>query len=131
MRRTVAIAVIAIFFLASLCLLAGCGGSQTDQGKTTGAQTPKVILLTSPGCSTCELAKPVVHELEKEMAGKIEFEVLDTDKEPEKSARYGAQVVPTLLILDGDGKVVHTITGFSNADDYKKSIRAYLEELLS
>ncbi|MDP2182545.1 MAG: thioredoxin family protein [Actinomycetota bacterium] len=58
--------------------------------------------------------KPVVDRLEEKYAGKVEFRLVNVDTDPEGSAmmqKYGAQYVPTFVLLNVDGSVGDQIVG--------------------
>lgn len=58
--------------------------------------------------------KPVVDRLKKEYDGKVEFRLINVDNDAEGSAlmqQYGAQYVPTFVLLNADGSVGDQIVG--------------------
>lgn len=71
---------------------------------------------------------PVVHGLEKEYAGQIDFLYLNVAKSDTKDAQvaYGFQATPHFFFLTNDGTAIHDIQGVVPAD----SIRRLLERLL-
>lgn len=62
---------------------------------------------------SCLTAKPVVNGIEKDLEGRARVIRLDIGSELGKAAagRYGVSGVPTTLVLDGAGEVVHRSTG--------------------
>ena len=46
---------------------------------------------------------PIFEEVEKEYAGKVEFQVIDVDQDMATSSQYGVLSIPTYVILK-DGK---------------------------
>jgi thioredoxin-like negative regulator of GroEL len=57
---------------------------------------------------------PVVDRLERDYEGKVEFRLLDVDKDPEGDSlmqRFGAQYVPTFVFVNTDGSVAGQIVG--------------------
>lgn len=73
-------------------------------------------------CGPCRMQTPIVEELEKKLADKVDFKVVDVDQNPELSAKYEIAVVPT-LIIEVDGVIKHRIEGLTDG--------ATLESLLS
>lgn len=58
--------------------------------------------------------QPVVDRLEEKYAGKVEFRLVNVDTDPQGSAlmqKYGAQYVPTFVLLNADGSVGDQIVG--------------------
>jgi thiol-disulfide isomerase/thioredoxin len=62
---------------------------------------------------SCLTAKPVVNGIEQELEGTARVIRLDIASELGKSAagRYGVSSVPTTLVLDDTGEVVHRESG--------------------
>lgn len=56
-------------------------------------------------CGPCHVMEPVIEELEKELAGKVEIEKINVDENPKKASEYGVMSIPTYIILN-DGKEV-------------------------
>ncbi len=48
---------------------------------------------------------PVLAEIEKELAGKIEVEKINVDENQEKASKYGVMSIPT-YIIEKDGQEV-------------------------
>ncbi len=61
----------------------------------------------------CLTAKPIVDGIEKDLRGKAEVVRLNMLSRlgREIASRYGVPAVPTLVVLDGDGNVIHKRTG--------------------
>ncbi len=47
----------------------------------------------------CQMIKPVIEELSREMEGKVKFGKVDVDRNKEKAMEYGIMSIPTLLIF--------------------------------
>lgn len=61
-------------------------------------------------CHPCQVMKPVFAELEKELAGKAKFNVIDVDKNPTEAEKYGVLSIPTYIIMK-DGKEIDRFSG--------------------
>lgn len=72
----------------------------------------KLIDLKASWCSPCRLMEPIIHELEEEFKGKVEFEEIDVDEKPEIASKYGVLSIPT-YILEKDGQEVARKVGFT------------------
>jgi thioredoxin-like negative regulator of GroEL len=71
--------------------------------------------------------EPVVDRLKSEYAGKVEFRLLDADKEPDANAlmqKYGAQYVPTFVLLNSDGSVAKQFVGVVKEADLRAALDA-------
>lgn len=66
-------------------------------------------------CGPCVAMKPVLEELEKELAGKVEIKKIDVDEHQEEVSKYGVMSIPTYLILK-DGKEVDRFVGVTSKE---------------
>jgi thioredoxin 2 len=74
------------------------------------AKVPVVVDLWAPWCGPCRLVSPALEQLAHDLAGKIKLVKVNVDNSPRLSQRFGAQAIPTLLVLR-DGQVVARQTG--------------------
>jgi len=65
-------------------------------------------------CGPCRMQTPILEELEKKMGSAIEVKKIDVDLNMALAEKFGISVVPT-LIIEKDGKVVHTMEGVTDA----------------
>ncbi len=72
------------------------------------------------------MAKPVVDRIEEQLAGEAQVLRLDVLNEVGGEAidRYGIRGLPTLLVLDGCGRVVATYSGIPNAERVVEAVRS-------
>ncbi|MDR0813322.1 MAG: thioredoxin [Oscillospiraceae bacterium] len=61
-------------------------------------------------CGPCKAFSPIIEEIAGEYAGKITVGKVNTDDEPELSARYGIEAIPT-VVLFRDGAEVRRFVG--------------------
>lgn len=73
-------------------------------------------------CGPCRMQTPIIEELHKKMGDTVEIRKIDVDQHMELAEKFGIRVVPT-LIIEQDGKVLHSLEGVTNG--------ATLEKLLS
>lgn len=66
-------------------------------------------------CGPCVAMKPVLEELEKELAGKVEIKKIDVDEHQDEASKYGVMSIPTYLILK-DGKEVDRFVGVTSKE---------------
>ena len=60
---------------------------------------------------------PILDELKKEYAGKLEVEFIDVWKNPDAGKLYEIQMIPTQIFFDTSGKELFRHTGFYGKDD--------------
>lgn len=76
-------------------------------------------------CGPCKVMEPVLVELEKELAGKVEIKKIDVDKEGETASQYGVMSIPTYLILK-DGQEVDRFIGAQPKEPLLDKIQSHL-----
>ncbi len=75
-------------------------------------------------CGPCVAMKPVLEELEKELAGEVEIKKIDVDEKQDEASKYGVMSIPTYLILE-DGKEVGRFVGVTSKEVIKNKISKY------
>ncbi|MFD9224698.1 thioredoxin [Streptomyces sp. NPDC060064] len=78
------------------------------------ASLPVLVDLWAVWCGPCRMVSPALEQVAQELAGRIKLVKVDIDKNPQIAARFHAQAVPTLLILD-KGEVIARRTGAAPA----------------
>jgi thioredoxin 1 len=73
---------------------------------------PKLLDLGAGKCVPCKMMFPVLDELKKDYAGKLEVEFIDVWKNPDAAKPYGIEVIPTQIFFDASGKELFRHIGF-------------------
>lgn len=81
----------------------------------------KLLDFWASWCGPCQMMKPVMEELHKELDGKVEIEEIDVDKDQEKASKYGVMSIPTYIVLKDDKEVGRKI-GYTPKVDLLKLI---------
>jgi thioredoxin len=71
---------------------------------TFAGELPAIVDFYADWCGPCRLVGPVLEELSKEYAGKINIYKVDTDKEQELAAVFGIRSIPSILFVPKDGQ---------------------------
>ncbi len=89
---------------------------------------PVLVDFWAAWCAPCRLVAPVVEELAREYAGRLNVAKLDVDELPDLADRYQVQGIPTLAIF-ADGKLVKRIVGYVPKPELQRQIDAVLRTL--
>ncbi|MDY7011365.1 MAG: thioredoxin family protein [Planctomycetota bacterium] len=97
---------------------------QTDQTATNGARTtlpttplPRLVDIGAGKCIPCKMMAPILDDLKKEYAGRLQVDVFDTDKDPTVGEKYGIRIIPTQIFYDASGKELFRHEGFMSKED--------------
>lgn len=94
------------------------------------AAGPFLVDFSADWCPPCRMIEPVVAELGTTLAGRMTVGRLDTDSDPEISARYGVLGMPTLILFSG-GLPVDRLTGFSSAGHVRRWVAEALQSIIA
>ncbi|ADG05381.1 thioredoxin [Kyrpidia spormannii] len=86
---------------------------------------PVLVDFWAPWCGPCRMLAPVLDELEKEWAGKLEIYRLNVDDNPSTAGRFGIMSIPTLLLFK-NGQVVQQVIGYQNKARLSATLRPHL-----
>ena len=96
-----------------------------EKQKTLGEilSTEELVLVdfTATWCGPCKMMAPILDELKSAVGSKVLILKIDVDKNPQASAAYNIQGVPTLILFK-KGKIVWRQSGVIPANELKKLI---------
>lgn len=73
-------------------------------------------------CGPCQMLGPIIDEISDEYKDKIKVVKVDVDENQNLALQYNISSIPAVLIFD-QGKVVDTIIGFHQKQDYLKALK--------
>lgn len=81
---------------------------------TVATTLPVLVDLWAPWCGPCRMVTPLLEDLARQRAGHLKVVKVNVDDSPQIAARYQAQGIPTLLLLNG-GQLAARQTGALSA----------------
>lgn len=108
MKRTIAA-------LVATSALLSAAQAQAPAGKAL----PKLLDLGATQCIPCKMMAPILEEMKKEYAGRMEVEFIDVwqKENAEKAKKYGIESIPTQIFFDTAGKELWRHVGFISKED--------------
>ena len=74
------------------------------------SEKPVLIDFWAEWCGPCRAIGPVIDELSKEYAGKVNVGKVNVDENPQVSMNYGITSIPAILFIK-NGEVKDTVVG--------------------
>lgn len=97
----------------------------TDKAQLTATDKPVVVDFGATWCGPCQKFKPNFAAVAKKYADKANFVYVDVDKWQDLAAEFGAQSIPTVVIVKTDGKKV-TKTGYMTEEEFAAFVNSNL-----
>ncbi len=92
------------------------GSGDAAAGAATGP-LPRLVDLGAGKCIPCRHMAPILEELKKEYAGRMEVVFIDVWKNPDAGKAYGVEMIPTQIFYDANGTELFRHTGFFGKED--------------
>ena len=86
-------------------------------GAPAAATLPRLVDLGAGKCIPCKLMAPILDELKKTYAGKLEVQFIDVWVNPDEGSKYGIKMIPTQIFYDAAGKELFRHEGFFARED--------------
>lgn len=84
---------------------------------TPTAGIPRLVDIGADKCIPCKAMAPILVELRKEYAGRMEVEFVDVWKNPAAGDPYRISLIPTQVFFDEYGRELHRHEGFIGKAD--------------
>jgi thioredoxin 1 len=81
------------------------------------AGLPRLLDLGSTTCIPCKMMAPILEELKKEYAGRLQVEFVDVMANPDAATPYKISLIPTQIFFDAAGKERFRHEGFFSKED--------------
>lgn len=84
----------------------------------------KILDFWATWCGPCKFMEPIIEEIEKDLAGKVEFEKINVDEHQDIASEHQVMSIPTYIIIKDD-KEQERIIGATPKDNFLKVISKY------
>src|ERR1039457_343146 len=118
---------LAVTVVAAVALRQGKNGSEEAAAavavtsppveSSSRAAVPRLVDLGAGKCIPCKKMAPILEELKKEYAGRMEVVFIDAWKNPDAGKAYGVEMIPTQIFYDAGGTELFRHTGFFGKED--------------
>ena len=78
---------------------------------------PRLVDLGAGKCIPCKMMAPILEELKKTYAGKLDVQFIDVWVNPDEAPKYGIKIIPTQIFYDAAGKELFRHEGFFPKED--------------
>lgn len=95
------------------------------EGQVLKHDKPTLVDFWAEWCTPCRALTPIVEEVAKTYAGKIQVGKLNIDDHRQVPGRYRVSAVPTLLLFK-DGEVVEQLVGLVNKQKLSEIVDKHL-----
>lgn len=73
---------------------------------------PQLIDLGADKCIPCKMMAPILEELQRDYAGRLQVSFIDVWKDRDKATEYGVKMIPTQIFYDETGQELFRHAGF-------------------
>lgn len=88
---------------------------------------PTLVDFFATWCGPCKMQSPVLEQVKQEVGDDANVIKIDVDRNPELSALYRVQSVPTLMIFK-NGESVWRASGLHQRDQLVEKIREFVDK---
>jgi len=93
------------------------GATSNSSSSTDAAKLPKLLDLGATKCVPCKMMAPILEDLKKEYARKLNVEFIDVWENEAAGKEYNVEMIPTQIFYDPSGKELFRHTGFFGKED--------------
>lgn len=94
-----------------------------DEFKNIKGSSPCVVTFGAPWCKDCKIAIPMLMELSKTYAGKVEFYGVDIDKEEGIREEMGIRHIPTIIFLKNGNEICGRVVEPRSIDEIEECVK--------
>lgn len=91
--------------------------AKADSLKPIPLKLPRLVDLGAGKCIPCKMMAPILEELKKDYAGKLEVVFIDVWQNADEGSKYKIRVIPTQIFYSPEGKELFRHEGFYSRED--------------
>jgi len=116
-----------LLLLGTLCLAAACSRNQGSQGRYIDSPLVKdgsitLVELGALSCKPCQMMAPIMAELTKEYAGRVDIRFINVHEDKTAAKKFGIMVIPTQILYNRQRLEVYRHAGFIEKDTLAKEL---------
>jgi len=94
-----------------------------DEFKTEVLESTGAVLVDfwAPWCGPCQMLGPIIESVALELKDKVKVIKVNVDESQEIAMKYNIVSIPTVILFK-EGKIVDTLIGFRQKEDYVNAI---------
>lgn len=92
-------------------------GQAVPNPATAGEPLPRLLDLGATKCIPCKLMAPILKDLKKTYAGKLQVDFIDVWENPDAARQHNINVIPTQIFFAPDGWELFRHEGFFGKED--------------
>ena len=91
--------------------------AQKGHDQTVPKALPRLVDLGATKCIPCKMMAPILQNLKKEYAARLQVEFIDVWQNPKAGEQYKIGLIPTQIFYDASGKELFRHEGFFSRED--------------
>jgi thioredoxin 1 len=118
MNNTHRILILAVLGLALIVVIKNrpAGAPGEPEGPVV-AGVPRLVDLGSTTCIPCKMMAPILDDLKRDYAGRLQVQFIDVNANRGAAEKYGIRVIPTQVFIDASGQERARHEGFMSRED--------------
>jgi thioredoxin 1 len=123
-ERVLIVAALAVLVIIAFYVFRALHARSIEHGTAGAVGRPTLLYFRADSCAVCPTQGRIIDQLAGEWSDRIDIWRIDADREPETAARYRVLSLPTTILVDAGGRVVHVNYGLADASKLARQLSA-------